>query len=163
MHALLPVLLAAFAVLEPMPPPTEGRGFEGAHPEAYAHADLFIVPFGADTRDLSLALLAEERLTSRDGAPHFEVAGVRGVHMLAMTAGDGRTVHIVYRTAHPDHGSAQVCRVRSRMNGVSDAAWEASRWCAAHFGIQLPVVPPPPVFISERIATIEERLSNRRR
>ncbi len=163
MHALLPVLLAAFAVQQPMPPPTEARGFESAHLEAYAHADLFIVPFGADTRELSLALLAEERLTSGDGVPHFDGADVRGVHMLAMTAGDGRTVHITYRTAQPDHGPAQVCRVRSRMNGVSDAAWEARRWCAAHFGIQLPVVPPPPILVSERIATIKERLSNRRR
>ncbi len=60
----------------------------------------------------------------------------------AVFSGDGREVIVKYVPGDAKQ-PGKVCRFRLARGGMSEARWNAYRWCAEAFGLSLPQSPPP--------------------
>jgi hypothetical protein len=107
-------------------------------------AEFLILGESDDAEHFARSLIAEEGLSSWNGAGPMEMKAPNGLNLIAVTAGDGRTVVSVYGRARGG-GRPAVCRLRASTNGAGDAAWRAHRWCAEKLGVTLPVTRQPPI------------------
>lgn len=62
----------------------------------------------------------------------------------AVFAGDGREVIVKYVPGDAKQ-PGKACRIRLARGGMSDARWQAYRWCAEAFGLSISETPPPVV------------------
>lgn len=105
---------------------------------AQVSADYLEFSGSEDPRLFAEELLATELLTSWNEwaptsyvTPDFEVIG--------LVTRDGRSVRILF-------SGSGACRIRAlTANGTGPAAYDALRWCALKFGVELPATPALPV------------------
>ena len=117
-------------------PVDEGMAAEGVT------AQYLTVPAGVGIADFASRLAAADGLRQWNGGPPISMTAPSGYRLIKIVSGDGRAVTVTYR---PSVNENHVCLINDRYNGTGPAAYRASRWCAARFGIDLRETPPPPI------------------
>ena len=110
-------------------------------------ADLVERPAGVPDETFAQQLVDAEGLRPWDGRQLDWPARQDAPAAKAVFSGDGREI-IVYYAPSNSHRPGRVCRMRLARGGMSDAYWQARRWCAAAFGYSLPETPPPPPIVT---------------
>ena len=105
-------------------------------------AEYLSAPAGTEVGKFARDTVIDEGLSQWNGSPPTEMLAASGYRLLAVVAGDGSAVTVTYR---PETNANHICVVRAAFNGTGHAAYRASRWCAARFGIDLPQAPPSPI------------------
>lgn len=106
-------------------------------------------PAGISDESFAQQLIDAEDLRSWNGQ-QLDVPPREGaMGSKAVFAGDGREVIVRY-VAGDSQSSGRVCRLRLSRGGMSDARWNAYRWCGSALGVPLPSSPPPPPITTVR-------------
>jgi hypothetical protein len=107
-------------------------------------ADLIERPAGITDEQFAQDLIDAEGLVPWNGeqfnsAPTEERMGTRAVF-----SADGREIIVKYVSGDSQRPGI-ICRLRLTRGGMSDARWNAYRWCASALGRRLPDAPTPPI------------------
>lgn len=105
-------------------------------------AELVERPPGIPDEQFAQQLIDAEGLKPWDGEQMNLPAAKGRLATKAVFAGDGREV-IVYYMRGDAKMTGKVCRFRLSRGGMSDARWQAYRWCGQAFGLRLPEKAPP--------------------
>ena len=112
-------------------------------------AEILERPAGVRDEEFAQRLIDAEGLRPWNGEQLNTPPEVGRMGSKAVVSSDGREIIVKYISGDQQRVGL-VCRLRFSRGGVSDQRWNAYRWCASHFGLELPERPPAPIFGTDR-------------